>query len=102
MHHEVTAKAKGHNNLRNTTLKGFMYQPDYSASLPLSVDWRTKGAVTHVKDQGHCGSCWAFAATGALEAMNFIANGALVSLSEQNLIDCSPYDHVSKKQSYRF
>lgn len=97
MHHEVTAKAKGHNSLRNTTLKGYMYQPDYSESLPLSVDWRTKGAVTRVKDQGHCGSCWAFAATGALEAMNFIAHGALVSLSEQNLIDCSPYDHVSKR-----
>ena len=96
MHHEVSAKAKGHHNLRNTTLKGYMYEPDYTESLPLKVDWRTKGAVTPVKDQGQCGSCWAFAATGALEAMNFIANGELISLSEQNLIDCSPYDHVSK------
>merc|ERR1719469_809930 len=54
-----------------------------------SVNWVTAGAVGAVKDQGQCGSCWAFSSTGSLEGAHFIATGELLSFFEQQLVDCA-------------
>ncbi|KAH6770547.1 Cysteine proteinases superfamily protein [Perilla frutescens var. hirtella] len=64
----------------------FMYEDVHD--VPTSIDWRKTGAVTGVKDQGSCGSCWAFSTVVAVEGINFIKTKNLVSLSEQELVDC--------------
>jgi hypothetical protein len=66
--------------------------PTNKASIPDSVDWSTQGAVTPVKDQGQCGSCWSFSTTGALESRCAISTGEFHSLSEQELVDCDTQD----------
>ncbi|KAK4257845.1 hypothetical protein QN277_007380 [Acacia crassicarpa] len=71
-----------------TSSPGFVQQKESCEEAPSSMDWTNKGVVTPVKDQQQCGCCWAFAATGAIESVNAIATGELVSLSEQELLDC--------------
>jgi len=70
-----------------------IYDPPENLKIPKSVDWRKLNAVTPVKEQGRCGSCWAFAAVASLEGRHFLKTKKLISLSEQNLVDCSKSDH---------
>jgi cathepsin L len=75
---------------RSRTVLGSSFVPTPGFS-PMndSVDWRKEGVVTPVKNQGDCGSCWAFSAVGSLEAQHRLSGKTLVSLSEQNLMDCT-------------
>jgi len=68
------------------------YQIDTELELPTSVDWRTKGVVNPVKDQGQCGSCWAFSAVQAVESAVALKTGKLYNLSEQQVVDCDDTD----------
>ncbi|KAK1436605.1 hypothetical protein QVD17_02387 [Tagetes erecta] len=76
------------NDRKVKSVKSDRYAVGVGDSLPESVDWRTTGAVAAVKDQGSCGSCWAFSTIGSVEAINQIVTGDLITLSEQELVDC--------------
>tara|TARA_B100001094_G_scaffold105952_1_gene102062 strand:+ start:2104 stop:2985 length:882 start_codon:yes stop_codon:yes gene_type:complete len=109
-YHNNVLFIKEHNQGENTyklsinqfiTMKPIMENPlyqftngTYNGSLseelvPESIDWRERGIITNVKNQGKCGSCWAFSATGAIESVNAIDTGELKNVSEQQLMDCS-------------
>lgn len=90
LHHEFVKIMNGYRHqLKAGSENGSLFMTPEHVTLPTAIDWRERNLVTPVKDQGQCGSCWSFSATGALEGQHSRKANQLVSLSEQNLVDCS-------------
>nr|QBH22540.1 papain-family protein [Oldenlandia affinis] len=85
---EFRARRNGYKRLSSSRKITSSFQYANLSAIPASVDWRKKGAVTSIKDQGDCGCCWAFSAVAAMEGINQLKTGKLIPLSEQELVDC--------------
>jgi cathepsin L len=87
-------RASKDQNFRSLISSSNLHHP---GDIPKTLDWRTKGAVSYVKDQGQCGSCWAFSTSGTVEGALAIKNSKMQTLTEQQIIDCSwvsPYNNL--------